>query len=209
MAFHRRQIANSEGDADRLVVRVESVEADQLPRANCPLVVLVLRVTRGRPSSQGCAVTKRRNAVCMHVAKPARHPARANRTSCTYAARATTDRACNSAANLPTYFTQSTSPVLLSLPEQASLLHPSRTRRRRRRRRRPSPPTAVATAAPSAIDDPTTSCTRLTCPATTTNDDDDDDIKNKNIQYTVPKHPIVYASTPDYNTQHQLPSPNP
>jgi hypothetical protein len=30
-----RQIANSEGYADRLVVRVECVEADQLPRANC------------------------------------------------------------------------------------------------------------------------------------------------------------------------------
>lgn len=35
MAFHGRQIANSEGYADRLVVRVECVEADQLPRANC------------------------------------------------------------------------------------------------------------------------------------------------------------------------------
>ena len=35
MAFHHSQIANSEGDADRLVVGVESVEADQLPRANC------------------------------------------------------------------------------------------------------------------------------------------------------------------------------
>jgi hypothetical protein len=35
MAFGRSQIANSEGYADRLVVKVEWVEADQLPRANC------------------------------------------------------------------------------------------------------------------------------------------------------------------------------
>ena len=35
MAIHSSQIANSEGYADRLVVRVESEEADQLPRANC------------------------------------------------------------------------------------------------------------------------------------------------------------------------------
>ena len=35
MAFRGSQIANSEGYADRLVVRVESEEADQLPRANC------------------------------------------------------------------------------------------------------------------------------------------------------------------------------
>jgi hypothetical protein len=35
MAFRGSQIANSEGYADRLVVGVERVEADQLPRANC------------------------------------------------------------------------------------------------------------------------------------------------------------------------------
>ena len=113
--------------------------------------------TRGRPSSQGCAVTKRRNAVCMcmHVAKPTRYPARTRKPAAPVLPEQQQAGRATLPANLPTYFTQSTSPVtVLLLPLPASLSYPI------------APdddddldlPNAVATAAPSA------NHTRLTSP---------------------------------------------
>jgi hypothetical protein len=99
--------------------------------------------TRGRPSSQGCAVTKRRNAVCMrmcmHVAKPARHPARATKPAAALlpeqqqAGRATLLPTCQ--PTLPTEHLDSESP---SSPKTSIDIVPDSTRRRPRRRPRPT-----------------------------------------------------------------------
>lgn len=125
--------------------------------------------------------------MCMHVAKPARHPARTRKPAAPVLPEQQQAGRATLPANLPTYFTQSTSPVtVLLLPLPASLSYPI------------APdddddldlPNAVATAAPSA------NHTRLTSPRILHQyqhyHDQDDDDKNIILHYT--EHPIVHAS---------------
>lgn len=137
----------------------------------------------------------------MHVAKPARHPARATAPAAPVlpeqqqAGRATLLPTCQ-----PTLPSRPL-PVPVLLSSRSSIpIAPVRTRRRRRRRRRPPPPNAVATAAPSA--NQPRSYARLTSSTTTTTNDDDDR-----------KHPVYRAFNcirldPIYNTHYPIPNAN-
>ena len=137
--------------------------------------------------------------MCMHVAKPARHPARTRKPAAPVLPEQQQAGRATLPANLPTYFTQSTSPVtVLLFPLPASLSYPI------------APddddddldlPNAVATTAPSS------NHTRLTCPSILHHQyyhDQDDDDKNIIPHYT--EHPIVHASI-RLQYQYQLQSP--